>query len=63
MARPLKIECPGAVYHVTSRGNAREVIYKDDHDRQKFLEILSKAKKNTIHYVIPIALWVIIIYV
>jgi hypothetical protein len=28
MARPLRIEFPGAVYHVTSRGNARQKIYR-----------------------------------
>ena len=41
MARPLRLEYEGAVYHVTSRGNAREVIYSGDGDRTKFLEILS----------------------
>ena len=33
MARPLRIEFPGAVYHVTSRGNARQDIVADDRDR------------------------------
>ncbi|HEX9185872.1 MAG TPA: transposase [Vicinamibacteria bacterium] len=37
MARPLRIEFPGALYHVTSRGNARESIFLDDGDRQAFL--------------------------
>ena len=41
MARPLRIEFPGAVYHVTSRGNARQNIYNNDEDRQKFLSILT----------------------
>jgi REP element-mobilizing transposase RayT len=40
MARPLRIEYPGAVYHVTSRGNARENIFLEDTDRQVFLEVL-----------------------
>jgi REP element-mobilizing transposase RayT len=40
MARPLRIEYPGAVYHVTARGNARRKIYMDDTDRQQFLAIL-----------------------
>jgi REP element-mobilizing transposase RayT len=40
MARPLRIEYPGAVYHVTSRGNARQSIFMDDADRQVFLEVL-----------------------
>ena len=41
MSRPLRIEFPGAVYHVTSRGNARQRIYRNDEDRQQFLSILS----------------------
>jgi putative transposase len=40
MARPLRIEYPGAVYHVTSRGNARADIFKDIVDRQTFLLLL-----------------------
>ena len=41
MSRPLRIEFPGAVYHVTSRGNARQKIYRDDHDREQFLSTLA----------------------
>jgi len=41
MARPLRIEFPGAVYHVTSRGNGREDIYLSDEDRDIFLKVLS----------------------
>ncbi len=40
MARPLRIEFAGALYHVTARGNAREDIYLDDGDRQRFLSLL-----------------------
>ena len=40
MARPLRIEYPGAVYHVTSRGNAQQPIFADDRDRLAFLERL-----------------------
>ncbi len=40
MARPLRIEYPGAVYHVTSRGNAREPIFADDADRRILLQTL-----------------------
>ena len=40
MARPLRIEYPGAVYHLTSRGNARLPIYEDAKDRLNYLEIL-----------------------
>lgn len=41
MTRPLRIEYAGALYHVTSRGDHREVIYRDDRDRLAWLEILS----------------------
>ena len=42
MARPLRIEFDGAIYHVTSRGNARADIFADDQDRQTFLKCLGK---------------------
>ena len=41
MARPIRIEFPGAVYHIFSRGNRREDIFLDDNDRYPFLKILS----------------------
>jgi putative transposase len=41
MTRPLRIEFPGAIYHVTSRGNARRKIFLDDEDRQAFLTTLA----------------------
>mgnify|MGYP001346069950 FL=1 len=40
MARPLRIEFPGAVYHITSRGNERKAIFRDDQDRKMFLDTL-----------------------
>jgi len=40
MARPLRIEYDGALYHVTSRGNERKPIFKDDGDRELFLTTL-----------------------
>jgi len=40
MGRPLRIEYPGALYHITSRGNERKKIYIDEEDKIKFLEIL-----------------------
>jgi putative transposase len=43
MARPLRIEFPGAVYHVTSRGDRREPIYRDDEDRIAQLNIVGVA--------------------
>jgi len=42
MARPLRIQYEGAVYHVTSRGNARQDIFLDDKDRSDFLESLAR---------------------
>jgi REP element-mobilizing transposase RayT len=42
MARPLRLEFPGAVYHVTSRGNARAAVYRDDDDRRTFLRVLAE---------------------
>jgi REP element-mobilizing transposase RayT len=42
MARPLRIEYDGALYHVTSRGNERKPIFKDDNDRDLYLTILAK---------------------
>ncbi len=41
MVRPLRIEYPGAAYHITSRGNARADIFIDDTDRQVFLDVLT----------------------
>jgi REP element-mobilizing transposase RayT len=46
MARPLRIEYDGAIYHVTSRGNAKKPIFKDDIDRRSFLNILEKVTKR-----------------
>jgi len=40
MARPLRLEFPGALYHITSRGNRRENIYEENADREAFLSIL-----------------------
>ena len=40
MARPLRLDLAGGLYHVTSRGGRREAIYIDEEDREKWLEIL-----------------------
>ena len=42
MARPLRLEYPGALYHITTRGNRQEDIYEDDADRRVFLRILDR---------------------
>ncbi|MFZ4860123.1 MAG: REP-associated tyrosine transposase [Desulfuromonadaceae bacterium] len=46
MARPLRIEFPGAVYHVTTRGNARADIFEDNNDRILFCTVLSQVVKR-----------------
>ncbi len=42
MSRPLRLQFPGAVYHVTSRGNAGQAIFADDRDRARFLDLLAR---------------------
>ena len=41
MARPLRIEYPGAFYHVINRGLSRRNIFMEDKGRQSFLDLLS----------------------
>jgi len=42
MARPLRLEFGGAVYHLTSRGNARQRVFFTDADREHFLATLAQ---------------------
>jgi len=42
MARPLRIEFAGALYHVTPRGDRQEAVYEDDEDREVFLRTLAE---------------------
>src|SRR5574341_1200890 len=46
MARLLRIEFPGALYHVTARGNERKPIYRDERDRRRFLERLAQVVRT-----------------
>jgi REP element-mobilizing transposase RayT len=46
MTRPLRIEYPGAVYHITNRGNDKKAVFKDDQDRETFLKILAFVNKR-----------------
>ena len=46
MARPLRISYPGAFYHITSRGNERKDIFKNQMDREKFLSYLESATER-----------------
>jgi len=43
MARRLRLEYPGAIYHVMNRGDRREPIFRDDQDRMRFLATLGEA--------------------
>ena len=47
MARKLRVEYPGAVYHVMNRGDRREPILRDDEGRQRFLDTLAQACGKT----------------
>ena len=47
MARALRIEYPGAVYHIMARGNQGRSIFADDKDRQRFLDTLAQACEKT----------------
>jgi hypothetical protein len=47
MARKLRVQYPGAIYHVMNRGDRREAIYEDDEDRSLFLETLGEACQKT----------------
>jgi len=46
MARPLRIEFPGAFYHVMNRGNTGMNIYRSARDREKFLEYVGEVVKR-----------------
>jgi len=47
MPRQLRIQYPGAIYHVMNRGDRREDIFKDDADRERFLLALTEACRKT----------------
>jgi len=47
MPRKLRMEYPGAIYHVINRGDRREDIFRDDADRIRFLETLGEACGKT----------------
>ena len=47
MPRKLRVQFPGAIYHVMSRGDRREAIFRDDVNRQDFLKTLAEACQKT----------------
>ena len=46
MARPLRVEYPGAFYHVMNRGNAGEDIFITERDKERFTEYLGKSAER-----------------
>ena len=46
MARPLRIAYPGALYHITSRGNERKDIFKSQRDREKFISYVESVSMD-----------------
>jgi hypothetical protein len=53
MARKLRVEYGGAIYHVMNRGDQREPIFKDDRDRRLFLETRGKPAGRRIGRCMP----------
>jgi putative transposase len=47
IARKLRVEYAGAIYHVMNRGDRRELIFMDDTDRQRFVDTLGEACAKT----------------
>src|SRR5439155_3122841 len=47
MPRPLRVEFPGAIYHLMSRGDRGEPIFRDEEDRGRFLRTLGEACEKT----------------
>ena len=47
VARKLRVQYPGAIYHLMNRGDRREPIFKDDADRARFLETLGQCCTKT----------------
>jgi putative transposase len=47
MARKLRVQYPGAIYHLINRGDRREAIFRDDQDRERFLSTLGEACAKT----------------
>jgi putative transposase len=47
MPRKLRVQYPGAIYHVMNRGDRRERIFKDNEDRHRFLKTLAETCDKT----------------
>jgi len=46
MARPLRIQFPGAFYHITARGNEKKDIFRNNRDRERFLSYLASSSER-----------------
>ncbi len=46
MARPPRVEVPGALYHVTARGNERRPLFRDDADRNEYLDRIARCRQR-----------------
>ena len=47
MVRKMRIQYPGAIYHVVNRGDRRDAILEDDEDRERLLQTLTQACQKT----------------
>jgi putative transposase len=47
MPRALRVQFPGAVYHLMARGNQGQTVFRDDRDRRQFLATLGEACRKT----------------
>jgi hypothetical protein len=46
MARPLRLDASGMTHHITSRGNERKRIFRDERDCEKFLSLLEETVRR-----------------
>lgn len=46
MARPPRLEFPGALFHVTARGNERHALFRDDADRREYLDRIARCRER-----------------
>jgi putative transposase len=60
VVRPPRIEQAGGVFRVVARGNERASVFRDDLDRQRFLEVLGGVADRYRRRVLAYCLWGII---
>jgi putative transposase len=47
MARPPRLQAPGAIHHVTARGNERRSVFRDDADREDYLDRIARYRADS----------------